>query len=159
MVYGWGGICTVSHTINVYIIHILSISSYHAPWVKCRSRVSPTHALGRPLSFQNRKHESQHFGRLFLPERLKKVPCYLNEMRVLVNFREESINGGVGQFCRLEVPTDGQLAQFRFFLSKRGELRETGRLFIYFSQFRFFNRSSASWPSVGIRACKIGQSH
>ena len=39
------------------------------------------------------------------------------------------------RFCRLEVPTDGQLAQFRFFY-----------------------RNWASWPSVGIRVCKIGQS-
>ena len=53
----------------------------------------------------------QHFGRLFLPGTLKNVPCCLNEL--LVNFREES--RGNGQFCGFEVPTGGQLAQFRFF--------------------------------------------
>ena len=65
----------------------------------------------------------------------------------LVNFRKESINSGIGRFCRLEVSTDDQLAQFRFlvetgrtirnrwtgpvsiFWSKQGELHETGHLF------------------------------
>ena len=43
----------------------------------------------------------QHFGRLFLPGTLENVPCSLNEP--LVNFREESINSGIGRFCRLEL--------------------------------------------------------
>ena len=38
---------------------------------------------------------------------LEKKNCSLNE--ILVNFREES--SGIGRFCGLEVPTDGQLAQ------------------------------------------------
>ena len=47
----------------------------------------------------------------FFPGTLKKKPCYLNEL--LVNFRKEFSR--IGRFCRIEVPTDGQLAQFRFF--------------------------------------------
>ena len=54
----------------------------------------------------------QHFGKLFLPETLKGVPCCLNEL--VVNFREEP--SGIGRLCRLEVPTDGQLAKCRFFI-------------------------------------------
>ena len=50
----------------------------------------------------------QQFGRTFLPGTSKNVPSCLNE--ILVNFREES--NGIGRFCRLEVPSDGQL---RFF--------------------------------------------
>ena len=59
----------------------------------------------------------KHFGRLFLPGTLKNVPCPLKEL--MVNFREEPINSGIGRFCRLGVPTDGQLAQFRFFHRNR----------------------------------------
>ena len=68
-------------------------------------------------NYRSRKHNRnfQHFGRLFLPGTLKNVPCCLNEL--LVNFREES--SGIGRFCRLEVPTDGQQAQFRFFNRNR----------------------------------------
>ena len=55
------------------------------------------------------RSRKQHFGILFLPEMLKNVPCSFNEL--LVNFREESSE--IGRFCRLEVPTDGQLTQFR----------------------------------------------
>ena len=52
----------------------------------------------------------QHFGWLFLPGTLKNIPCCLNEL--LVNFREDY--SGIGRFRRLEVPMDGQLAQFHF---------------------------------------------
>ena len=68
----------------------------------------------------------QHFGRLFLPGTLANVLCCLNEL--MVNFREES--SGIGRHHRLEVPTGGQLAQFRFsFKSKQGEMHEKSRLF------------------------------
>ena len=64
-----------------------------------------------------------HFGRLFIPGTLKNISCCLNEL--LVNFRQES--RGIGLFFRFEVPTDDQLAQFRLFLSKLGELHKTGQ--------------------------------
>ena len=35
----------------------------------------------------------------------------------------------------------------------------TGSKFQRMAQFRFFDRNWASWSSVGIRACKMGQSH
>ena len=84
------------------------------------------HALGgKANSYRSRKQTRifQHFGRLFLPGTIQNVPCSLNEL--LVNFREES--SGIGRFCRLKVPTDGQLAQFRLKKTKLGELYETGR--------------------------------
>ena len=66
----------------------------------------------------------QHLRRLFLPDMLKYVPCSLNELLFIL--REESIVSGIGRFRRLEIPTDGQLAQFRF-CSKSVELYITGR--------------------------------
>ena len=96
------------------------------------------------------------FRRLLLPGTLKDVPRCLNDL--LVNFREES--SGIGRFCRLEVPTDGQLAaQFRPFYRNWVNCTKQAVCFEQFSQFRFFHRSWASWPFVGIRAYKIGQSH
>ena len=84
------------------------------------------------IGIQNRIF--QHLSRAFSPGDVNKCLLCLNEL--LVNFREES--SGIGRFCRLEVPTDGQLAQFRFFLSKLVELHETGRPFRTLSQFHFF---------------------
>ena len=49
----------------------------------------------------------QHLRRLLLPGTLKFVPCLLNEP--LVDFREEYINSGIGRFCALKIPTDSQL--------------------------------------------------
>ena len=99
------------------------------------------------------KQNFQHFGRIFLPGTLKNVPCCLNEL--LVGFREES--SGIGRFCRLEIPTDSQLAQFQFFDRNRVKLNETDRLFRIILPVSIF--LSWAWPSVGIRACTIGQSH
>ena len=117
------------------------------------------HALGgKANSYRSRKQTRifQHFGRLFLPGTIQNVPCSLNEL--LVNFREES--SGIGRFCRLEVPTDGQLAaQFRPFYRNWVNCTKQAVCFEQFSQFRLFHRSWASWPFVGIRAYKIGQSH
>ena len=50
----------------------------------------------------------RHVGRLFLPGMWTNVPCSFSEL--WANFREES--SGIGQFCRLEVPTDGQWPSF-----------------------------------------------
>ena len=60
----------------------------------------------------------------------------MSPAELLVNFREES--SGIGRFCRLEVPTDGQLAQFRFFLSKQRQMHEGRLLCTYNSSFDFF---------------------
>ena len=95
---------------------------------------------------ENKNMIFQHFGRLFLPGTLKNVPCCLNEL--LVIFREESINSGMVPFCSLEVPSDGQLAQLRFFLSKPIDLNEIGRL-LTGRLFRIF--------PVSIFLSKLGQ--
>ena len=81
----------------------------------------------------------QHFGRLFLPGTSKCVPCYLNKL--LVHFQEESIR--IGRFCRLEVPTGWPTGLVSFFLSKQGELHETGRL------FRIILAVSIVWSKLG----------
>ena len=68
----------------------------------------------------------QQFSRLFLWGTLKYVPCCLNEL--LVNFREES--NGIGRFCMLEVPRDGQLAHFRFFYRNRVNCTKQAACFV-----------------------------
>ena len=95
------------------------------------------------------------------------------------HFREESV--GIGRFCRLIAPTDGQLAQFRAIGRFREESSGIARfcrlevptdgqlaqfLLADFAQSKF--QRMANWPSASagpvghpleLRACKIGQSH
>ena len=47
----------------------------------------------------------------FSPGDVKKSPCCLSEILVLVIFREES--SGIGRLCSLEFSTHGPLAPFR----------------------------------------------
>ena len=101
----------------------------------------------KPTNYRSRKQNRifQHFGRLFLPGKLKNVPYCLNEL--LVNFREES--SGIWPILQARIPKYVQLAQFR----------TKNRNWEKFTKQAAFYRNWASWASVGIRACKIGQSH
>ena len=108
------------------------------------------------LSFQKTNVIFQHFGWLFLPGTLKKIPCCLNEL--LVNFREESINSGIGRFCR-KFQQIANWPIFDFLIETGWIARNRAPISYNSPSFDFFNRNWASWPSVEIRACKIGLSH
>ena len=72
----------------------------------------PDLSIGRLLWDRKSKQDfSTPSQALFSGGHEQNVPCCLHEL--LVNFRQES--SGTGRFCRLEVQTDGQLAQFHFF--------------------------------------------
>ena len=105
-------------------------------------------------NYRSRK-QREFFNTLagFFPGTLKNAPCSHNE--IMVKFREES--GGIGRFCRLEFQ---RMANWPSFAQKI----ETGRIIrnrrpraIHTVSIK--SRNWASWPAVGIRACKIGQSH
>ena len=99
----------------------------------------------------------QHFGRPFLLGTFKNVPYRLNELIIGIGQFSRGIyfNIGIGRFCRLEVPTDSQLAQFRFFYRNRVNCTKQAACLV--GPVSIKNRNWASWPSVRIRACKIGQ--
>ena len=95
---------TISYMANktlilCYVSAVIIRSESH--YVILRYRV-----LGQQLLFQEKKQDVSTLWQAFSPGDVKNVPCCLNDL--LVNFREESI--GICRFCRLEVPTDGQLA-------------------------------------------------
>ena len=98
----------------------------------------------------------QHLRRLFRPGTIKKIPCCIIEL--WVRFREES--SAFGRFCRLEFQ---RMANWPSFCPESSRIGRFCRLdfqrMTNLSSFCTVLKIWASWPSVGIRACKIGQSH
>ena len=147
--------CTVSlafRLISEFVLfHLFNIfrSSFFLGWRFC-ALVPGT--LSQQLSFQKTRQDFSTLWQAFPLRGVKKRPLLSQQ--------------ATGQFSR-GIKWDWPILQARssngwpsgpvsIFLSKQGELNRPP--VSYNSQFRFFNRNWASWPSVGIRACKIGQS-
>ena len=68
---------------------------------------------------------------------------------------ERNIVGLLADFARSEFQRMANWPSYDFFNRKWMNCTKQALRFVYFSQFRFFDRNWASWPSVGIRACQI----
>ena len=68
---------------------------------------------------------------------------------------ERNIVGLLADFARSEFQRMAHWPSYDFFNRKWMNCTKQALRFVYFSQFRFFDRNWASWPSVGIRACQI----
>ena len=113
-------------------------------------------AKGRQLWDRNPKQDFSTPSQAFSPGTIKKIPCCIIEL--WVRFREES--SAFGRFCRLEFQ---RMANWPSFCPESSRIGRFCRLdfqrMTNWSSFCTVLKIWASWPSVGIRACKIGQSH